>query len=428
MTGRTLPAVVTPAFVMNRFRRQGLPSGFSIVELMIALVLGLLLVEGILVLFSETNRVNTHQAALSRLQENGRIALGLIGDDLRRAGYLPCGSRIRPLVFADALANHVSGTPAIANAPQSWPATMPYPLDRGVFVGGNACADGACAPPLIASQGVPQPGLADGDRVPGTDVLTVRYLSGGGWAVDAGDPSRKCKANENLGPIAIRKLPGDSLPSAFDPAHAALLASCSAGQVLAVVQQGANLQPLAQSFGAPACMEMDAQTRVFDLDAQLQTSVYYLEMKARENTRGPGVAVLMRRVNGVANELVEGVERLDFRYSLVDHSGRAYWLTAAEVDRATAGDGTQLLCKVPQGGDTKPCSWSDLDAVDISMLVNTVVDLPANAAEHAWDYRYTVDGDRSQSPQTTMPVTGLPAGRMLRREFHSVVALRSLGA
>lgn len=62
--------------------------GFSLVELMIALVLGLLVAEGIYILFAAAGKVNTTQAALSRLQENGRIAMSLIADDLRSAGLL----------------------------------------------------------------------------------------------------------------------------------------------------------------------------------------------------------------------------------------------------------------------------------------------------------------------------------------------------
>jgi len=411
-----------------RWRRDlGTPRGFSIVELMISMVLGLLLVEGILVLFSETNRVNATQAALSRLQENGRIALGLIAEDLRLAGQLPCGSRIRPLVFADALANHIAGTPGAANAPQGWAAGTSYPLDRGIFISGNRCVDETCTPELVPSQGLPRAGLADGDRVPGTDVLTVRHLQGSGWAARADDSVPACREGETMGSIAIRKLPGDSLPAEFDASHVALLANCSMGEVFKVARHGDTLQPLPGDFGAPSCLAIDSQTRLFDLDAQLQTSLYYLETKAREGVRGRG-AVLMRRTNGVANELVEGVERLDFRYSLVDSAGAAHWLTAAEVDRATASDGAQLQCKTSEGAAMKPCSWSDVDAVDISMLANTVEDLPADPSAHAWDYRYSVDGDQARSPSTAMPATGLPAGRMLRREFHSVVALRNLGA
>ena len=48
------------------------------------------------------------------------------------------------------------------------------------------------------------------------------------------------------------------------------------------------------------------------------------------------------------------------------------------------------------------------------------------AAADAWDYRYSIDGERMQRPGKAMPVTGLPPGRMLRREFRTVVALREL--
>ncbi|MBS0582487.1 MAG: hypothetical protein JSS42_05225, partial [Proteobacteria bacterium] len=58
----------------------------------------------------------------------------------------------------------------------------------------------------------------------------------------------------------------------------------------------------------------------------------------------------------------------------------------------------------------------------------TVDDLPAEAAADAWDYRYSVDGDKVLRPAAAMPVTGLPPGRMLRREFRTVVALRGLAA
>jgi hypothetical protein len=76
----------------------------------------------------------------------------------------------------------------------------------------------------------------------------------------------------------------------------------------------------------------------------------------------------------------------------------------------------------------RTCEWKDVDAVEISMLVNTVDDLPVETSVDAWDYRYSVDGDRMQKPAAVMPVTGLPAGRMLRRAFRTVVALRELAA
>lgn len=404
------------------------PKGFSLIELMVALVLGLLVMQGVLYLFSETNRVNSYQVALSRLQENGRIALSVIGDDLRRAGSMPCGSRVRPEIFVDALASHVVGRPGTANAPAGWPNGTPYLLDRGIFASGNSCVGNVCNPAIAAGEGIPSAGLSDGSRVPGTDVLTVRFLRGSGWAVDGGSSPPSCPSGAPLGAFLIRKLPGDDMPSAFDPSHVALLATCSAAQVLAVVPHGNTLLPIEQNLGAPKCASTDAQARVFDLDAQLQTSSYYLEVKARPDSNGRMASVLMQRVNGIANELVEGVERLDFRYSLVDAAGAAYWLTAAHVTASTAEDGTALSCTNAADGSVQACSWADVEAVDVSMLVNTVADLPANAAADAWNYRYVPDGDDWQSPRVEMPATGLPVGRMLRREFHSIVALRSLGS
>jgi type IV pilus assembly protein PilW len=165
---------------------------------------------------------------------------------------------------------------------------------------------------------------------------------------------------------------------------------------------------------------------LFDFDDQLRTSIYYLQLVADDKKPGRKIAALMRRTDGIASEVVQGVERLDLRYSLVDAAGNAHWLNADELNRRTAVDGAALRCG--QASVVRPCEWKDVDAVEISMLVNTVDDLPVETSVDAWDYRYSVDGDRMQKPAAVMPVTGLPAGRMLRRAFRTVVALRELAA
>jgi len=402
-------------------------AGFSMIELMIALVLGLLLAEGVFVLFSEANRVSAYQAALARLQETGRVALQIIGDDLRRSGGMPCGSRVRPRVFIDALESHIEGVPTIAGAPPDWPKGEPYALDRGVFIGGHLCRDGACLPAVPEALAVPVAGITAGKQVPGTDVLALRWLDGTGWAVELQGPDQ-CASDQPLGPISLRKLPGDAIPAIFQTGHAALLASCSAAMVFAVASNGDGVEPVVQDFGIPPCMDIGGQTRLFDLDAQLHTATYFLEMKVRADAAADAVPVLMRRVDGVANEVVEGVERLDFRYSLMADNGLAYWLDADQVARAAAPDGTRLLCKAEDGLAERPCSWADINAVSISMLVNTVVDVPVGTSDRALDYRYSIDGENLQSPKAVMPITGLPGHRLIRREFRSVIALRSLNA
>lgn len=395
--------------------------GFSLIELMVGLLLGLLLVEGIAVLVSQTHRVNAIQASLARLQQNGRQGLQAIVDDVRHAGHMPCGSRMRPLVYADALATHIAGVPATASAPAGWAADTPYPLARDLFIHGNACAGARCTPAITIDQDLPREGLVAGDRVAGTDVLTVRSLRGSGWAVELAAPS--CDTKQGLGSMTIRAQGSATFP----PGHLALLANCSAGEIFEPQVRADELEPLTGAFGVPACFTPDPQTRLFDLDAQLQTSVYYLQLQAPAGGHGQPVPALMRRSNGVPSTLAVGVERLDFRYSLVDAANIAHWLDAAQVDSAKDGNGDALTCATsPGNGATRPCDWSDIDAVDISMLVNNVDELPPDSSAHAWEYRYSIDGDRMQSPRRVMPVTGLPAGHLQRREFHSVVALRDL--
>jgi type IV pilus assembly protein PilW len=72
-SGRSLPAV-----------RQ---TGISLVELMVALVVGLLLLSGITQIYVSNQQSFIALEQLSRMQETGRFAMDMINQDLRRAGY-----------------------------------------------------------------------------------------------------------------------------------------------------------------------------------------------------------------------------------------------------------------------------------------------------------------------------------------------------
>ena len=61
--------------------------GFSIVELMVALVITLILLGGIGQIFLSSKKSFTIQNTLGRQQENGRYAIDTISQDVRRAGY-----------------------------------------------------------------------------------------------------------------------------------------------------------------------------------------------------------------------------------------------------------------------------------------------------------------------------------------------------
>lgn len=66
--------------------------GVSLVELMVALVIGLVLIAGVIQIYLGTKSGYRLQEAMSRVQENGRFALNFLNNDLRMAGY-PGGCR-----------------------------------------------------------------------------------------------------------------------------------------------------------------------------------------------------------------------------------------------------------------------------------------------------------------------------------------------
>lgn len=65
--------------------------GFTLVELMVAITIGLFLVGAVSTLFVNTRGSFDYASELARIQETGRFALSTIARDVRMAGYNGCG-------------------------------------------------------------------------------------------------------------------------------------------------------------------------------------------------------------------------------------------------------------------------------------------------------------------------------------------------
>jgi type IV pilus assembly protein PilW len=66
--------------------------GLSLIELMVALGLGLLLTAAVSQIFLSSRKTETLQDAMSQVQDSGRFALDLIVSDLQRVGYMACNT------------------------------------------------------------------------------------------------------------------------------------------------------------------------------------------------------------------------------------------------------------------------------------------------------------------------------------------------
>ncbi|MBX3685362.1 MAG: PilW family protein [Rhodocyclaceae bacterium] len=65
--------------------------GLSLIELMIAMVLGLLIMAGVASIFSANSQINRSSQNVSRVQETARTVFELMGRDLRESGVNGCG-------------------------------------------------------------------------------------------------------------------------------------------------------------------------------------------------------------------------------------------------------------------------------------------------------------------------------------------------
>ncbi len=73
--------------VIRDTSRSSGQSGLTLVELLVAMAIGLILLTGIFQVFLGSNSIYRTQDSLSRLQENGRFAIELLTQKVHLAGY-----------------------------------------------------------------------------------------------------------------------------------------------------------------------------------------------------------------------------------------------------------------------------------------------------------------------------------------------------
>lgn len=428
--------------------------GLTLLELMVAMLLGLLVSAGIVALFTATNQTSRVQAAMSRIQENGRFAMSRIEADLRMAGAMFRQSsaadsstwtrgtqgalmpRNAVLVNTNALVLQDLGTET--GRLLEWPAPSIYPLSASFFIRGYECSTGTCTPAVpTGSNGFPPAGTAAGNRVIGSDALTVKYVRGTGWAyaiapvgatgyaanfvVDS--TSSDGTFNFASGDLVLVSDCGGSAPMLFQANVAGFVLTPRPGTLL-------DASKFVVGAGEGTCDE-----RVFNFTRDFATISYWLQLVADPNPAAPGrlIPTLMRREDGVAQEVAQGVERLDFLYgaAMISTGGMAY-LTADQV----APNSTVANCPKPsrsfQSGGVDianwrepACLWRSLRSIEVHALFNTVDDVAVMSPQDM-AYWYSVDsGSGPVAPGATMPVTGLTSGRMMRREFVSLASVRN---
>lgn len=445
---------------MMRFTQVAMPRrmfGVTLIELMIAMVLGLLVMAGIITVFVNTSRSNQVQSQMARLQEDGRFAIGQLTDSLRMtnagfcsnsggaakagttAGAVAMDGLRSPTVLVDSVDLADNTTPYGATGYPALPSAV-HAMPSFLYMRGYDCdATGTCTPmdPHDTVNDIPASGTGVGDRVVGTDVLTLRYLDNSeGWSLGSND-TVTADANFNVKSFTI--VPEASEPainsSTFTAGDVFLYGDCSTSYVFAGAAAGGNITVAAVSGMGPNYQSFtqtgnNVATKLFDFSKSFKTVTWYLRVVTDDSDTGHKTGALMRRVNGqAAEEVVRGVERLDFRYGVQDVSGRIRFLTANEIDAGVSG----VECPVqpptaPGGNNGRGCLWRAVRSIEVSMLVDGQQAM--NSLEpSALAYSYSVDSMSPKPPDDASHAVkysdqGFERG-LMRREFNALVSVRN---
>mgnify|MGYP001091172412 CR=1 FL=1 len=153
--------MMTPRAHGQPMSHARLQAGMSLIELMIAIAIGLALLAGLSSLYVSTSKARSEFNKTSEQVENGRFALRSISRDIEMAGFY--GRSSLPVSTASyALSDPCAATPTSMGFSNTSAVTVPLP----VYGPALATTPLACLPAAL-------PNMAAG-----TEVLTVSYVSG----------------------------------------------------------------------------------------------------------------------------------------------------------------------------------------------------------------------------------------------------------
>lgn len=277
-------------------KRLGLNTrrGFSLIELMIAIPIGLLVLFAVLKIFIGTIQSVNIQNAFARVQENGRMATELMARDIRGADYWGCNNDITLIT------NNLdtADTPDYDN--------IDLVLGDGGVEGENNVSSDTFSFKRINTDGTSETIYADA----GTDIITLR------GAQSYSDVTIKEGMSDTSANIKISGgddiLEGDII----------LISDCKVGDIFTVTVDAKNggsgnnsLNHNKGNVTADGAVNNKVKilSTTYNTDAQIlspTSKVYFIA----ESVSGGGINSLYRSVNGTASEMVRGIKDLQIMY------------------------------------------------------------------------------------------------------------------
>lgn len=347
--------------------------GFTLVELMIAMLLSLFLLGAITYVVVNSNKNYNTTDSLARLQENARFAMEFITRDLRRAGNTGCS---KDVIVNNVLKGGVYGSGTLG-------------LNKLEGVENMVAGSSTWLPSNTAASF-----SSDAPPVDGSDAIAGRYV----------DP--------NLSAHLVKEMPNESGALFANPDHGIskndiiIITNCVNADLLQVTETNAagasksGKDELVHNTGqGDPGNETKVLSAAYKEDAQIlkfSSFAYYVGTNANKRR------ALFRVTSTGTQELVEGVEHMEILYGLASGSGGA--------ERAP----TEYVKAIDVGNTA---DWGNVVSVRVGLLLGTI----ANTA----DGQYGVEKDTG-TYTLNGTVIDPPDDRRLRKMFVSTVMLRNI--
>ena len=282
--------------------------GFSLVELLIAMTLGLILIASMVAVFSGNKRSSELNAATANLQESARYALEQISRDARIAGYMGC---LTEPTAVNVIADTAPSTDLLRTA-----------------VTGSVAVDSLAWSPALP--GFPPP--TTNPAKAGTHVLLLQY---------AGPDSTKLTQKMPTPSANIQTLDDNGL--ALN--DLAVISNCEFGSLFQISNIGGTGTGTVTeiSHAAAANSNTGAFNRAYG-DAKsiretrvmkFNSNIYFIGANGEQNDSGQNLFYLYQQslpynsVNNPPVELVTGVENFRVTYGVSDNvTGGVRFVTA----------------------------------------------------------------------------------------------------
>ena len=279
--------------------------GFTLIELMIAMVLGLLLIGGVVSVVLANGQASRANTALAQVQDSARMAFELLARDLRQAGATGCGN------FSAEIASGLGTVnPMLNGAVVPWTGVRGYPA-------------GATIPGTVS-------------RIANTDAVYVQGITGAGFLlVEAESTTVLDPTDPN---IVISR---DSRYDFVAPAGA-----ISDGNIVLACNSGSAAVFRASSVSGSGDVSMtDATGTGFDdtfgggLVARVNNNLWYIgdNGRAQEGGRSLFRQRLGNDGSAVTEEIIPGVSDMTINYregdnaDFVANPGNWEAVTAVEI-------------------------------------------------------------------------------------------------